>query len=232
MNLVCKNIKTDEVTEYPSMGNCATRLIMPKGLLDYYLNKLDRTKFVLNGKYVVIQKGEQWPILDDHVQPYYAIPNEWVIIDRDSKTTTIYKYLNNISMILGIDRKHLKSLIEREIIDNEKEGLKFGNRTLMPYDIWRNKVKRLTSVKDLREDMKNPTQGGSVPSQIEVENLETGEIRTWESSEKFVREVLHMAKKSFQRNVNRNKGYFCCKVPGTKETKKLYKVTYLSPTKE
>lgn len=231
--LLCKNIDTGEIVEYPSMGLCALKLMAPKGLLDYYLNKLDRSKFVLNGKYVIIKKGEEWPVLVSNTKPYYAITNDWVIIDKKAKTATIYKYLDNVSKVLNMDQHLIKTLIYEELIGKEKRALRFGDKTLMNYDSWISMIKKSAKSVDLRDKLKRTKQGGSNPCRIQVEDLITGETKIWESSEIFAKEVLHMGKKSFQRNVHRNKGYYCNTLPGSsRKSQKLYKITYLSPTKE
>lgn len=230
--LLCKNINTGEIVEYPSMGLCALKLMTPKGLLDYYLDKLDRSKFVLNGKYVIIKKGEEWPVLVSDTKPYYAITNDWVIIDKKTKIATIYKYLDNVSKVLNMDQRLIKTLIYEELIGKEKTSLKFGDKTLMNYDAWLSMLRKSSEIRDLRNTLKRTKQGGSNPRKIKVENLITGETKIWESSEIFAKEVLKMEKKSFQRNVHRNGGYFCNFIPGSNKSEKLYKVTYLSPTVE
>lgn len=230
--LISKNHKTGEILHFPSMGSCCYKLNLSKGQLDSYLRRMDKSSILINGKYTIIKNGEEWPIMKENCRVHIMLPKDWILLDTRTNVAYIVYTLEKVSELAEYDFKQVKEMVTDLVlkdIDNIK--LRLGHFILYSYDFFRRDLSRKSLIKDIRkEKAKNASnRGGSKPKKILVTDVSSNESKVWENSEIFAKEVLNMGKKSFQRNVHRNNGYFCEAVSLGKGggNKRLYKIDYL-----
>lgn len=195
--VLCKDLRTGEIQRFYSMNECSRIIATNQGYLSHYLKGV-RSKPVM-GVYEVIFEGEEWKGFDDSlikehpenelrdVVSYSSVKNEY----------RIFRGVSHASTELGIKPTLIKKSIEEGKV---AEGYLF--MTLQDF-----KKKYVGNEKVTRVSYSG-RRGRRPPTPIIVEDLATGEVSRWISTERFAR--LHgVDKKTIQKSMSVKDGRWC-----------------------
>lgn len=191
--LLLKDIETQEVKEFYSLQECARYLGVNGGLIHFYLK--DKSK-IRKGKYLLIDKGEEWPELSEkNVEDSKRLLDSYPIkvTNNDTGEFVVYPYMGAAARELGVHPVFIQRRISG-FTKGTREGSKYPNYTF----------EKLTSKEDIEKYRERHPSGNFAtprkPYRILVKNLKTGEEKEWESVEKFASHV-HSTKNAIQKSV-------------------------------
>lgn len=195
--LLCKDLRTGEVTEYYSMSECSRKIASNQGYLSNYM-KGSRSKPVM-GIYEVIFRGEEWKgfppeLVRDH--PKRVIVG--VVLHSESRKE-VREYLGRTepAAFLGLSVNKFTKLLDE---NGEHDGWKIYYSVDFQKEVVDPIHRRILHDKRAR--------GRKPPKPIRVTDMDTGVVQNWISTERFARSH-GVNKKTIQKSMGVKNGRWC-----------------------
>lgn len=176
--VLVKDLRTDEVTEYYGLNECAREFNVNPALIHIYLKDSSKIRKFF---YVFIRKGQEWPNLtkDDILTQTKGTQKVIVGLHLETNTVCSFSTIGKAAEVIAVKPDTLRTHIERY---GDKPYHGFSFRYANSYD---------EILEGLLSRDKNTFRPSCrrKPVPIIVKDTETGTITEWTSTEEFAKSV-------------------------------------------
>lgn len=204
--LLCKDIRTGEIKRFYSYWDCARHFDTNGANVFHYLKSIRPNK-IFKDYYIIVKEGDIWPIID--INSTYNSSNglsqKMILISKMTKTRYVTKSITGLCNHIGLSRWYLGNEINKLNMNNRSLELK--DWFIIPFSLATEDEKE--NVIDIVTEKNSSlvSRGKRTPKKIEVQDLQTKEIKLWNSIEEFG-ETLGVKKNTIQKHILVNSGFF------------------------
>lgn len=205
--LLCKDIRTNEITRFYSYWDCA-RKFNTNGANIFHYFKSKRENKLFKKYYILIKENDKWPIIDTAILNTVSAgcAEEILLIDKNTNDKFIFDSINKVC-------KHIN--IKYSFLSKKLKYVKLGEKLFVEVNNWLITFLKLAKDAD-RSGATDISSEYVIPrinnfkrkaKKVEVIDLNTKHVETWESLEKFGN-FLGVKKNSIQKHILVNSGIY------------------------
>lgn len=208
--VLVKNIEDGKIERFYSLQACARKFDVNAAVIHLHLKRRTFNKVVFD-KYLLIEEGADWPDDSEIVYPSND-SKEVFVIDKNRNKNVLFDSITSAAEEYGIS---LGTLCKKLRLSSRSGSVCLINNCVFSYYREQDKGLHFEAVKRARK-YKGNTTNPRKPLKIEVVDLSTNEIKTWDSSEQYAKH-LGVTKNTFQKHISVNNGIW----------KNRFKISYL-----
>ena len=204
--LLCKDIRTGEIKRFYSYWDCARHFNTNGANIFHYLKSIRPNK-IFEDYYIIIKEGDIWPAID--INSIYNSSNglsrKIILISKMTNTKYLSKSISDLCGYTNLSKWYLGNEI-RKLNDNNR-SLEIRDWIIIPFNLATEDERKDTTNIVIEQNSHLISRGKRIPKKIEVQDLQTKEIKLWNSIEEFGN-FLGIKKNTIQKHILINSGFF------------------------